>query len=103
MAIGLMALVARPFTVTPQNISIIVRKYLQSFSEIYIINDTSICQQISSINKVGQNYHNFNLQRNYKDFKIWVMEKLLMIELSIKNKSNNYLNNFIDIYRIISS
>jgi hypothetical protein len=40
--------------------------------EIYIINNTSIGQQISSIFKVGQNYH------------------------------NNYLDNFKDIYRKIS-
>jgi hypothetical protein len=67
---GIMALAARPFTVTPQNISIMIRKYLQSSSEIYIIINTSVGQQISSIYKVGQKYHNFNLQRNYKDFKI---------------------------------
>jgi hypothetical protein len=58
---GLMALVAKFFIVTAKNISIIVRKYLQSSSEIYFINNTSIGQQISSIYKVGQNYHNFKL------------------------------------------
>jgi hypothetical protein len=85
-----------------QNISIIVRRYLQSSSEIYISDNLSINQQIFSIFKVGQKYHNFNLQRNYKDFKICVTEKLLMIKLNIKNKSNNYLDNFKDIYKKIS-
>jgi hypothetical protein len=81
-----------------QNISITVRKYLQSSSEIYIIDNLSIGQHISLIYKVGQKYHNFNLRRNYKDFKLWVMEKLLMIKLSIKDNSNNYSDNFKDIY-----
>jgi hypothetical protein len=48
------------------------------------------------------NYHNFNLQKNYKDFKIWVTDKFLMIKLSLKDKSNNYLDSFKDIYRKIS-
>jgi hypothetical protein len=99
---GLMALAARPFTVTSQNISIMIRKYLQSSSERYIINNISVGQKFSSIYKVGQNYHNFNLRKNYKDFKIWVTEKVLMIKLNIKDKSNNYLDNFKDIYRKIS-
>jgi hypothetical protein len=47
-----------------QIISIIVRRYLQSPSKIYMINNIAIGQQISSIYKVGQNYHNFNLRRN---------------------------------------
>jgi hypothetical protein len=57
--LGLMALVARSFTVTPQSISILVWKYLQSSSEIYIIDNTSIGQQNLLMFKVGQNYHNF--------------------------------------------
>jgi hypothetical protein len=34
--------------------------------------------------------------------KLWVKEKLLMIRLSIKDKSNNYLDNFKDIYRKVN-
>jgi hypothetical protein len=85
-----------------QNISIIVRRYLQSSSEIYIIDNSSIGQHISLIYKVGQKYHNFNLGRNYKDFKLWVTEKLLMIKLKIRDNSINNLDNFKDIYRKIN-
>jgi hypothetical protein len=81
-----------------QNISIIVWRYLLSSSEIYISDSSSISQHISSNYKVGQKYHNFNLQGNYKKFKLWVTEKLLVIKLSIKDKSNGYLDNFKDIY-----
>jgi hypothetical protein len=70
----------------------LVRKYLHSSSEIFINDIKLIGQQISLILKVGQNYHNFNLQRNYKDFKLWATEKFLMIKLRIKSKSNNYLD-----------
>jgi hypothetical protein len=84
----------RPIFWPSKNISIMVRKYLLSSSEIYINDITSIGQHFPSIFKVGQNYHNFNLWRNYKDFKIWVTEKLLMIKLSIKDKFNRYLDNF---------
>jgi hypothetical protein len=34
--------------------------------------------------------------------KLWVMEKVLMIKLSIKDNSNNYLGNFKNIYKKIS-
>jgi hypothetical protein len=47
----------------------------------------------------SQNYHNFNLWRNYK---IWVTERFLMIKLSLKDTSNKYLDSFKDIYRKIS-
>jgi hypothetical protein len=78
-----------------------VRKYLHLSLEIYIIDINLIGQQISLILKVGQNYHNFNLQRNYKDFKLQVTEKLLIVKLKIKNKSNDHLENFKDIFRKI--
>jgi hypothetical protein len=54
-----------PILKPSQNISRIVRRYLQSSSEIYISDNLSIGQHISSIYKVGQKYHNFNLRRNF--------------------------------------
>jgi hypothetical protein len=88
----------KPIFLSSQIFSIIIRKYLHSLLDIYIIDNLSIGQHISSIYKVSQKYHNFNLQRNYKDFKLWVTEKLLMVKLSIKDKSKSFLDNFKDIY-----
>jgi hypothetical protein len=79
----------------------LVRKYLHSSSEIFVIDIKLIGQQISLILKVGQNYHNFSLQRNYEDFKLRVTEKFLVINLKIKSKSNNYLDKFKVIFRKI--
>jgi hypothetical protein len=87
-----------PIFLSSQIISKSVRKYLLSSSEIYISDITSIGQQFKSIFKVGQKYHNFYLRRNYKEFKLWVTEKLIMIKLKIKDDSNNYLDNFKDIF-----
>jgi hypothetical protein len=70
-----------------QIISITVRRYLLSSSEIYFSDYLSVGQHISSNFKVGQKYHNFNLRRNYKEFKLWVTEKLIMIKLKIKHDS----------------
>jgi hypothetical protein len=66
--------------------------------EIYIRDNLTIGQHFTSNYKVGQKYHNFNLQRNYKEFKLWVTEKLLMIKLKIRDNSNNNLDNFKDIF-----